>query len=67
MVVNVRRYTVPFFIDVDNATIRYTARRKYMPSDQPSNDHLEKIRHRIHGFIMEDARQITFFILPPEF
>ena len=67
MVVNVRRYTVPFIIDVDNATIRYTARRKYMPSDQPPNDHLEKRRHRIHGIIIEDARRITFFILSPEY
>jgi hypothetical protein len=67
MVVNVRRYTVPFIIDVDNATIRYTARRKYMPSDQPPNYHLEKRRHRIHRFINEDARWITFFILSPEY
>ena len=66
MVVNVRRYTVPFFIDVDNATIRYTVWRKYMPSDQPPNDHLEKMRYRIYDFIMEDARWITIFILPPE-
>lgn len=36
-----------------------------MPSDQPFNDHLEKIRHRIYSLIMEDARWVTIFILAP--
>lgn len=63
MVVNVRRYAVPFVVNVDYAAVRHARWRKNMPFNKPLYHPLKKIRNRIYHFILKDARWISIFVL----
>lgn len=64
MVVNVRRYAVSFFIDVNNAAVGNSCRRENMPPDQSLNDRHEQGWERINFFISDNTWRVSFFVLP---
>lgn len=67
MVVNVRRYAVSFFIDVNNAAVWNSCRRENMPPDQSLNDRLEQAWQRIHFFISDNTWRVSIFVLQSQF
>lgn len=61
--VDMRRYAITFIINIDYTTIRNTSWRQNMPFNQPSYDHLEKMRQWINSFMFKNPRQVSSFAL----